>query len=269
MHRQTLDLIGFSFLFAALMTGISYAVGIPLGWIKATDIPILETVSVFCSYACTYLCVKQSRWNYPLGMLATLTLAWLSFQQGLYGQVALNVYLPIALLYGWWRWGPDTNTRPVQHVELQWIPVYAAVTALFFIVVYMLVDALGGTIPMIDAAILVLSILAQFLLDNKKIETWIVWIVVNILAIWLFFDQGMYLVAFQFVFFLGNAFWGWWSWSKTMQPSIKDMARMLYEDHCDWSHEIADLRSWDALPQQDQQYWYAMAARRLSSGVSV
>lgn len=266
MSLRTLDLIGYSFLFGALMTGVSYVVGLQAGWISG--IPVLECVSVFCSYACTYLCVKQSRWNYPLGMVATLSLAWLAYGQGLYGQVALNIYLPIALIYGWWRWGPDEKTRTVKHLELVWVPVYIAVTVACYVAVYVAVSAVGGTIPQVDAAILVLSILAQFLLDNKKVETWLVWIFVNILSIWLFFDQGLYLIAFQFVFFLGNAFWGWWSWMRTMPPSVRDLAVMLWDDHIDWSPTHIPGRRFEDLNEKEQQYWYAMARRRLKAGVA-
>lgn len=265
MGNRTLDLIGFSFLFAAVMTGVSYAVGISAGWIA--DIPVLEMISVFCSYACTYLCVKQSRWNYPLGMVATLSLAWLSYRQGLYGQVALNIYLPIALLYGWWRWGPDNTTRQVTTIAPRWLPVYLGVTVAFFLVVWKAVEYAGGTIPAMDSAILALTILAQFMLDNKKIETWAVWIAVNIFSIWLFFDQGLYLVAFQFLFFLGNAFWGALSWSRSMPPSVGTLAKMLYEDFRDWSPDH-DGREFHELSAIDQDYWYSVARRRLQTGVA-
>ncbi len=59
------------------------------------------------------------------------------------------------------------------------------------------------------------SILAQFLLDNKKMETWLIWTIVNVFAIYTYVNAGLSLVAFQYVFFLLNAFYGLWVWNNS------------------------------------------------------
>ena len=71
----------------------------------------------------------------------------------------------------------------------------------------------GGTFAAVDSVILVGSILAQFLLDNKKVETWIVWFAVNVVAIWLYLTSGLAIAGLQYVLFLVTAVLGlrqWW-----------------------------------------------------------
>lgn len=204
-------------LFGVGLTGASYALAFGMGWVR--EVNWLEAFATFTSYACTYLCVKQSRWNYPIGAISTAALCVLFWQLGLYSSMALNAYLPIALVYGWFRWGRDDDTRPVTFVRgIDWIG-YAAITSVTYGGLVVISSAFGAALPFADASILVLSILAQWLLDNKKVETWLVWIAVNVIAIGTYFNAGAYIVALQFVFFLGNAVYGWWGWRRTMGVS--------------------------------------------------
>lgn len=198
---------------AAFLTVSTYVAGLILGWI--TTFSALEAFSVFTSYACTYLCVKQSRHNYLYGIVSVIALMFLFYGGGNYGSAALQLYLIPAVIYGWFRWGSDDNTKPVTSALNDgpiWLAGYAGITALTYLIVFGLLTSLGGTLAFADASVLVLSILAQFLMDNKKIEAWIVWIVVNIISIPLYIASGYPLVAFQFVFFLANAFWGYYEW---------------------------------------------------------
>lgn len=66
--------------------------------------------------------------------------------------------------------------------------------------------------PFVDSFILDLSILAQWLLDNKKLETWFVWMAVNVIAIYTYFKAGLWLAGYQYIFFLGNTFIGLKAW---------------------------------------------------------
>lgn len=211
-----------SLLLAIVLTGMSYIIGIQSGWIESLN--WLEIFAVFASYSCTYLCVMQKRFNYVIGMLATAALCILFFyQEGLFASAAQNAILTPWLIYGWFRWRADAVTRPVTSVlndSKSWLAAYVGLTFLTYYVIVQTVEYLGGNLPYIDAGILVGSILAQILLDNKKKETWYVWAIVNVAAIALYFKQGLYLLAFQFVFFLINTVWGWYEWNKSMKKEF-------------------------------------------------
>ena len=222
LDAKSRDLLAVSVLLATVLTALSYAVGLSAGWI--TSLSYLEVFSVWTSYACTYLCVKQSRHNYFFGLISVFALMLLFYNGGNYGSAALNLYLIPTVIYGWFRWGKDTNTRPVTSAFKDgplWIAGYIGITGATYLAVFGILTYFGGTLPYADSAVLVLSILAQFLMDNKKIESWIVWIIVNIISIPLYIASGYPLVAFQFVFFLGNAFWGFYAWyTTTKQPTL-------------------------------------------------
>lgn len=174
----------------------------------------LEVFAVATGYSCTYLCVLQDRWNYPLGAVATASLCIVFWQGGLFASALTNLYLPLALLYGWFRWGSNGNPRPVtQTSPTSWLLQGAVATGLYMLVV-LIMDMLGANLPMWDAVILAGTILAQFMLDNKKLETWFVWAVVDIVAVVVYVSQGYYFAGVQMGFFLLNAAWGYHMWRK-------------------------------------------------------
>lgn len=209
--------VAVSLLVGAGLTVLSYVIALAAGWL--TLVNALEAVAVFTSYACTYLCVRQRRVNYVFGVLSTAAYAALFFQSGLLASAVLNVYLVPTLVYGWIRWGSDDRTRPVTRVLGRWIPVYIGVTALAFAGAYAVISALGGQFALTDSIILILSMLAQFLLDNKKIETWFIWIAVNVIAIWQYLSAGLPLAGLQYVFFLANAVWALSVWRASMRDA--------------------------------------------------
>lgn len=181
-----------------------------MGWIGSID--PLEAFAVFTSYLSTYLCVVERRFNYVAGAVSTAAYSLLFYKAGLLASTALNIYLTPMLIYGWIRWKRDADTRPVTRVSWKMVPVYLAVSALFYLGAIFLVTALGGTLAITDSMILAATVLAQFLLDNKKIENWIVWAVVNVFAIYTYAHAGLALVSFQYVFFLLNTVFGFVVW---------------------------------------------------------
>lgn len=205
--------ISFSILIGLLLTLITYRLSLVIGWIS--EINEWEFLAVVTQYACVYLCVIQSRLNYPVGAISVALFSVVFWQAELYASMALNIYLLPVLVYGWFRWGRDDTTRPVTNLlsdSPKWAIGYVAITALTYVGVLLVLDYFDASLPVWDTAILVLSILAQFLLDNKRRETWYVWGIVNVIAIYVYSTSGLYMLSFQFALLLANTIWGWYKW---------------------------------------------------------
>jgi nicotinamide riboside kinase len=59
-----------------------------------------------------------------------------------------------------------------------------------------------------------MSIAAQLLLIRKKFETWILWIIVDMLSIGIYFHKEVYLTMFLYVVFLCMATQGYFEWKR-------------------------------------------------------
>jgi nicotinamide mononucleotide transporter len=200
---------------ALALTWASYQVGLAAGWISAVN--WLEAFAVATSYASTVLVIVQRRFNYVVGAASTICYAVLFYRAGLIASALLNLYLTPQLVYGWFRWRRDVETRPVTWLvrEWRWVPAYVAATAAAYVGGVLLVRGFGGRLAWADAAILAGSVLAQFLLDNKRIETWFVWIAVNVVAVWTYFTAGLVVAGLQYVAFIVTAVLGFRAWYRS------------------------------------------------------
>jgi len=186
-----------------------------MGWLTVDTLNWLEVFAVFTSYMSTYLCVVERRFNYPMGAISSAAYAYLFVQSGLFASAVLNAYLVPTLIYGWIRWRKDTNTRPVTRVSLKMVPIYLGIAGAGYAGAALISQTLGGAMAWTDSVILAATILAQFLLDNKKLENWGVWALVNVFAIYTYATTGLPLVAFQYVFFLANTIYGFYMWNRS------------------------------------------------------
>lgn len=203
---------------AVVLTAVSYIVGLQAGWI--TELNWLEVFAVFTSYSCTWLCTRQSRWNYPIGVITTAAYSLLFYQWGMLALAIFNLYLVFSLIYGWFRWGSDDNTRPVTRIPLKWYTGYGAIGLAIlglFLLANVLFNPAGlSALNPIDVGLAVASGIAQLMLDNKKLENWTLWAVIDVVSIPFFIHSGLTLAAFQYIFFLGNTIIGHVQWKKTM-----------------------------------------------------
>ena len=218
---MTMKYIIESAVLAIVLTALSYVVGLQAGWI--TELNWLEVFAVLTSYSCTWLCTRQSRWNYPVGVVTTAAYSLLFWQWGMTALAIFNLYLVVSLAYGWFRWGADTKTRRVTRIPKVWYIAYGlvglAILALF-LYANQLFNPTGITeLNPIDVGLAVASGVAQLMLDNKKLENWTVWALINIVSIPFFMYSGLTLVAFQYVFFLANTVIGHVQWKRTMETA--------------------------------------------------
>lgn len=208
--------VALSFLALAL-TGFSALLG--------ADVPEfswLEFAAVTTSYVCTLLATQQYRMQYYWGLVTTALYVWLFATNGLPASATLNAILTIQLIYGFFRWGSDDNSIPVTRTKLKEWPLYVVSTTALYGVTWLAIRLIDGEgPPLLDCSILALSILAQWLLDNKKVETWFVWILVNIVSIFVYFRSGLWQAGWQYVFFLGNAFYGCFIWFQDIPKDIE------------------------------------------------
>ena len=74
--------------------------------------------------------------------------------------------------------------------------------------------------PRWDAAVAALSVTAQFLMSRRHLESWLLWIAVDILAIGLFYTRDLVPTAALYVVFLGLAITGYLQWRRAQTDPL-------------------------------------------------
>ena len=71
-----------------------------------------------------------------------------------------------------------------------------------------------AAVPYGDAFTTVASLCAQWMLARKRLEAWLYWIAVDVVAICIYFHKGLYVTTGLYTVFLGLAIWGLVRWHR-------------------------------------------------------
>lgn len=184
------------------------------------DVNPLELAATLVTLACVILGVKRNLWQFPVGIVGTAIFFVVVWQAQLWANAVLQVFFVFVQLYGWWYWlRGDKGSRPRIRSANR---VQVAISVLIALLVawagsWALTEFTDYDLAFTDASTLSVSVVAQYLLDRKYLETWAVWLIVNVASIWLYGNAGMWLFTGLYVFFFFNAFWGRWEWQREMR----------------------------------------------------
>jgi nicotinamide mononucleotide transporter len=144
--------------------------------------------------------------NWPLGIASVGCYAWLFQQARLYADASLQVAFILLGLYGWWTWarerGPRTNIRVTRAPTRESAVVMGTTVAATLLIAWVLTHYTDSPAPLIDAAIFSLSLAATYGQARARLESWWLWIVVDIISIPLYWSRGLPLTAILYVLFL-------------------------------------------------------------------
>ena len=141
-----------------------------------------------------------------IGIVLSATIFY--FFAHLYGQLALQAYFAVTSVYGWLNWKlqltKDFAFIPLE--RLSQIDLWGAVIGFVALwpVCYYLLLWLDGSEPGIDALAFTLSMVAQYLQTKRYTVSWLIWIVVNIVSIWLFYLIANYTYTLLYFALLYN-----------------------------------------------------------------
>jgi nicotinamide mononucleotide transporter len=71
--------------------------------------------------------------------------------------------------------------------------------------------------PYLDTTIAVFSILGNWLLAKKIIQNWFCWIIVNIIATYVYYQKELFLISLEYFIFLVFAIVGYFFWRKKIK----------------------------------------------------
>ena len=160
---------------------------------------VLEWVAAGLGLINVALLVFRSIWNYAFGIASVAVYIFVFFESRLYAESGLQVFFVLAQLWGWYLWlkvGDEDSKVPVRWLDWQSRAVWLAVTAALSLNLgWALHKFTNAAMPYADSAIAGASVAAQILLAYRRIENWALWIVIDVAAVLLYINRGLYPTA--------------------------------------------------------------------------
>lgn len=181
---------------------------------------LTEWLGAITGLLCVFLTVRANIWNWPIGILNNIFFLVLFFESGLYADAILQIIFAGISFYGWWQWrfgGAKGGERPVGRIsnwELGWVGLATQGGTLLFAA--LLSRYTPSTVAYMDAWTTALSLSATYLQSRKYLESWVLWILVDVFYIGLYLYKGLQLTAGVYFVFLCMCFMGWRSWKRLM-----------------------------------------------------
>ena len=95
--------------------------------------------------------------------------------------------------------------------------------ALWAILYFILKQFTDSPLPAGDSFTTALSIIAMWMLAQKYLEQWVLWILINVVSTILYFWKGLYPTGVLFIVYVVVAVLGYIKWKKMMEnPSLSE-----------------------------------------------
>ena len=187
-----------------------------------TYIIVLEFLAFIFGIISVVYAKRENILVYPTGIICTVITIYLLYRAQYFGDMMMNVYYSVMSIYGWWNWSRVKDNHYIVLISKTNKKEYLIASFFFlltigitFFVYKMNLDSLE--IPnYIDIFTSGIFFTAMWLMANKKIESWIFWIVGDIITIPLYSYRGLGILSLQYLIFLILAIQGYYEWKKTL-----------------------------------------------------
>jgi nicotinamide mononucleotide transporter len=176
----------------------------------------LELVAASIGLVAVWLMVREHVWSWPIGAVMVALYIVIFYRARLYADAGLQVIYLGLQFYGWYQWlhggarhDALTVSRATPRTLAAVIAIGAAGTVLLGTVLARYTDQ---ALPYWDSAIAAFSLVTQWMVARKLLENWIFWFVIDVVAVGVYFNRGLYPTAGLYAVYLGLAVAGWRAW---------------------------------------------------------
>ncbi|MEN7546355.1 nicotinamide riboside transporter PnuC [Rapidithrix thailandica] len=188
----------------------------------------IESLAALFGVICVYLNAKENIWTWPTGLVSVGLYVIVFWNVFLIGDFVLHIIYVILGIYGWYNWLYGSK----QHSELA--ITFSEKRELLVLLLlgvlstagtgYLLQRYADSGVPYWDATTTIFSLIAQWQLAKKRIETWFVWIFVDVLCVGIYYYKGLYITSGLYFIYLLLCIVGINTWRKHYRQQLQAVA---------------------------------------------
>lgn len=164
------------------------------------------------------LTAKRSVLCWPAWLISIIAYGVFFTQIKLYADASLQVFFLITSVLGWIAWHKDKSTDSAAELAVTWTPTrerigYGILTIVASIGIGFIFDRYTDAhVPYWDAGCAGVSVAAQILMMKRRIESWHLWIIVDVVYTALYATKGAWLTVILYGIFAAVALAGLREW---------------------------------------------------------
>ncbi len=178
----------------------------------------LEFIAVITGIASVIYSRKENILVYPVGMISTGIFIWLYLTHGLYADASVNFYYTVMSILGWAMWAKKSEGKTILAISAsskkEWLYSFLFFLFCWVILYFILKRFTDSTVPVADSFTSAAAFTGMWLMNKKKLENWIWWIITDLASVPLNFYKHLVFTSFQYLVFLILAVMGYITWRK-------------------------------------------------------
>ncbi len=176
----------------------------PFQRVIPNELSVLETVAVVTYAWSVWLLAKNNPLGWWIGLIGTALYGVVFYQAKLYAEVGLQGFYFITSLqaiYIWLRGGQNHTEKTLGHISRKGLILTAIVAITSVFALRSLLIAIRGAAPFWDALTTVMSLVAHLYLMGRLVESWYLWITVDVIYVPLYASRHLYLTSILYAAF--------------------------------------------------------------------
>lgn len=175
------------------------------------EVSYLELIAAITSFIGVWLGTTGKRITWPWWAISSALYMVFFYQVDLFASAALQIVFIIAAIWGWRGWAP---TGAVPGALSNRIRIYWAIgTFVSVIALTPVLSHIGAAATWSDAFLLIGSLVAQILMVYEKVESWVLWLIVDAAGTIEYAILGYWFTAVLYAAFTAIALIGWKRWN--------------------------------------------------------
>ncbi len=193
------------------------------------DVSYIELIGTIAGLLSVWWATRNNILTWYIGFVNVLAFLLIFFQVQLYADMLLQVFYLFATAYGLWKWNKNgaQEELKITHINKRGMLLATAITILLFSIFY----AFTNLLPVVfadqqlkppayafaDSLLSAASVGTTVLIARKRIEAWVLWIVIDFASVAMYLQKGVLFIAVEYGLFGLLAIVGYMQWKQMMK----------------------------------------------------
>ena len=166
------------------------------------------------------LAAKENVWCWLAASISVCLYMYINYDLGYYSQAVLQIFYLFMAIYGYVMWNKLDPERIKEWSAKKHLFIIFIGAIITFIIGFILTEYVEDSEqPILDSLTTVFSVFASYMVAKKVLGNWLYWIVIDSLIIYLYYIQGEFILALQFLVYIIIAVYGYFSWIQRMKTN--------------------------------------------------
>ena len=182
-----------------------------------SQVSLIEFLAVSFSIIYVILAANGNIWCWLAAIISVSLYVYICYNAKLYAETILQVFYLLMAFWGYFSWKSMNTKNIIQEMTLSSHILFICFGVVFtFISGYLFSIYSDAKMPLVDSFTTIFSLIATYMVVKRILSTWLYFIVIDIVSIYLYYSRDLYFSSILFIIYSIIAVIGYYNWTKIL-----------------------------------------------------